>query len=691
MKYKPGPSNGGHPNGLEMGTSNDLSVIVGRAKDDDAAERAKGDQSVLESYPRFLDDPRTGDAGYPFRSVSEGEGIAAFALLACGQQPSTAGSARPNGGRGGSDLISNNIGNSNASGGRVDSSAWGYLLASGGESIPQIIPRSVSRSEKNDSDYNGGNACGSSTDQRSTSSSSSASGSSGGGGGGGIDIGVGGTANTYQRQHELQQQQRLELGPMPTRRPFEGSKPGSIVGDGRGAGGKSKRKSSGSSSSPLRPYHNMNTLQQMLSLETTSSSSASSQNIGHVSNGVLNTGTTVHSGIVGGATTAYDETITSPSGGGEEGSPWSANRGDHSPTPARQHSFDPNMDIPHQTALLPTNPPWSRTTGSDTSKQVSCAFDADVTSSADTRNKRHLNDSTGASERRDNSLFLAATLLGGEAAPSTSPPPMRMAQTWPKSNGSSTVPASANVASSNSSGITGSRVKRARVEGAQPSSPVDRLASRPSWLPVAPAMAQQGRADDGAQWASKASSSFGLLASMIPNLAKMNSGRGGGACGAGVPPRGGGTWSRNTEVQNAAGELEAPVAEGVDRSQMHGMAVSGEGGHVSPRLIRASQAESPGGGGAIVGSGVQLHGSVHGPGVDANEVDGGRRGHSATHPMTARQVRERARICSQCLIMFPRSSSIVISVREVLSQVSPLVRVSHFGPSSCFFPPSWLG
>lgn len=128
---------------------------VGDLGSDDCAAAAKGAPPQSEgehrvtSFEMFHEDP-------PYvRDVSEGEGIAAFALLACGQS-----SSRSNSGSGGA------VGGVGSAGpGRMDSGSWMNLLGSGGEptsAVPQFFPSSSSNGSRSNSSSSATSGTGSS-------------------------------------------------------------------------------------------------------------------------------------------------------------------------------------------------------------------------------------------------------------------------------------------------------------------------------------------------------------------------------------------------------------------------------------------------------------------------------------------------------------------------------------------------
>lgn len=90
---------------------------------DDAARRAREGETSFERFVvkhnPYRDEPHKG----LLRSVSDSEGIAAFALLACGQQGQSSSRSTSR----------EHVGSSNP---RVDSGTWPDLLAAGGEIVP---------------------------------------------------------------------------------------------------------------------------------------------------------------------------------------------------------------------------------------------------------------------------------------------------------------------------------------------------------------------------------------------------------------------------------------------------------------------------------------------------------------------------------------------------------------------------
>ncbi|CAN0037847.1 unnamed protein product, partial [Laminaria digitata] len=155
------------------------------AREDTAAQLAREGQTSFEAFSEF-----------GWRSISEPEGIAAFALVECGKQ----GSASRSSSRG-----------DPAPNGRVDSRAWGDLLNSGGETPcpPGGIGRFKSASCGDDEGQGGtttnsNNNSGKSSSNNNNDAAGGSSSNSGGGGGGGA-------------MSEESASKPLELGPMPVR------------------------------------------------------------------------------------------------------------------------------------------------------------------------------------------------------------------------------------------------------------------------------------------------------------------------------------------------------------------------------------------------------------------------------------------------------------------------------------------
>lgn len=398
---------------------------------EDAVRRAKEGHSSFEAFTGIPDDPSRRDAPEtPWRSVSEGEGIAAFALLACGQQRSV---SRSNS-RG--DPVSSN---------RVDSGVWGDLLASGGESVNLVLMggRPKPTDERRDTLLDG------------TTNSSSGS----------NDSGMG----SYARLKE--QQQSMELGPMPSLPPFGGYKPGS------GSGSRSRRRSSGSRPSPLRESREPNTL--LLALDAPYGSG----------------GGTTASANYGGSSSWGRAYPTVPFAGeadrsdaGGDAVAWRA--GPHeSHGPTRQRSFDPHMEIdPHNrdiVDLMLPSPSWARSDAAAGTSAHTAVSRADV----------------GVGDKQ----FAAGTCM-----------PSRVCETAQARGGDRENYHHASYVTRKNDQVP-SCAERPRQVGTKATSAaprVDHQPQAPAWVPPTPAVDQVDHSRKP---------SYDLLATMIPSLTKLGS------------------------------------------------------------------------------------------------------------------------------------------------------------------------
>ena len=296
---------------------------------EDAAQLAREGQTSFEGFATDI----------PWRSVSEGEGIAAAALLAWGQQESANRSSSSRGG------------DSSGANGRCDSSAWPFLIASGGE----IAPPSAGGIDRFKSASSGDEAQGTTTNSNNSGDGSNNDGSSSYGG-------VEGSAT----------EKPLELGPMPTAPPFGGynqglarsSSNGSRSRSGSRSGGSSRRSrgerrktASGSRNSPTRGSMSLGASTSSIFDFFNDSNFSGSRSSSAGSPGDHSSAAAPAAAVVATATAGGGGSVGGiRSGPGEAPpSPWPYQQ---SHVPMREPSFDPYRKIDTDHKEMGVVPPW---------------------------------------------------------------------------------------------------------------------------------------------------------------------------------------------------------------------------------------------------------------------------------------------------------------------------------------------